>query len=107
MCTGDRACPGRATWNSTRILALCWLWSQQLIRDSLAKDKKIICLVTCEEQLRENWVIPCQITQKKEKMKPHLFRFCLNLECGIIRHGDADISIFGLIGQAVSEIWPI
>ena len=53
------------------------------------------------------WVIPCQITQKKEKMKPHLFRFCLNLECGIIRDGDEDISIFSLIGQAVSKIWPI
>ena len=52
-------------------------------------------------------VIPCQITQKKEKMKPHLFRFCLNLECGIIRDGDEPISIFSLIGQAVSEIWPI
>ena len=55
----------------------------------------------------EDRVIPCQITQKKEKMKPHLFRFSLNLECGIIRDGDEDISIFSLIGQAVSDIWPI
>ena len=65
--------------------------------------QSIIC-VTFSGDLR---VIPCQITQKKEEMKPHLFRFCLNLECGIIRDGDEAISIFSLIGQAVSEIWPI
>ena len=53
------------------------------------------------------WVIPYQITKKKEKMKTQLFRFCLNLACGIIRDGDGDISIFSLIGQAVSGLWPI